>query len=226
VNQQDELTVELEPRSISWRKWVAAFSAFLICCAVVLAVSWDSPRLAGVQILVLYLLYMSMAFTFVPLPTAWIVLWAAREVDPVTVTLLGTLGTCIANLHDYYIFHHLFRVERIKRAKASKFYRESVRWFHRAPFVTLAVASFLPIPIDVIRMLAVSADYPRTRYAVATAAGRFPRYLLLAYLGYELQLSNRAIFAVFLVTAAIGMVKGIPKLWSKYRKASSGDDVR
>ena len=226
MNQQDELTIELEPRSISWKKWVAAFSTFVAGCAVALAVSWNAPHLADVQVLLLYLLYMSMAFTLVPLPTAWIVLWAAREVDPVSVALLGTLGTCIANLHDYYIFHYLFRVERIKRAKESRFYRQSVLWFHRAPFLTLAVASFLPIPIDVIRILAVSADYPRTRYALATAAGRLPRYLLLAYLGYELQLSNKAIFAVFLLTAAIGLIKGIPRLWNKYRKSTDETDPR
>lgn len=226
MNQRDDLTIGLEPRPISWKKWVAAFSAFLGCCAVALAVSWNSPRLADVQVLVLYVLYMSMAFTLVPLPTAWIVLWAAREVDPISVTLLGTLGTCIANLHDYYIFHYLFRVERVKRAKQSAFYRQSVMWFQRAPFLTLAVASFLPIPVDVIRILAVSADYPRRRYALATAVGRFPRYLLLAYLGYELQLSNKAIFAVFLLTAAIGLIKGIPKLWSKYRKSTDETDPR
>ena len=74
-----------------------------------------------------------------------------------------------------------------------------------------------------VRILAVSADYPRSRYALATFAGRLPRYLLLAYLGYELQLSNRAIFIVFLVTAAIGIVKGILKLRDKVNDSNHNE---
>jgi membrane protein YqaA with SNARE-associated domain len=217
VNQQKELSLSMEPRPISWKKWVAAFFFFVLFCAALLAISRGTPRLAQVEILILYLLYMSVAFTFLPLPTAWIVLWAAREVEPLSVAVIGTIGTCIANLHDYYIIHYLFRVERIKSAKRTRFYKKAVEWFARAPFATLTVASFLPIPVDVIRILAVSADYPRTRYALATFAGRLPRYLLLAFLGYELQLSNRAIFVVFLVTAAIGLVKGISKLRDRAR---------
>jgi membrane protein YqaA with SNARE-associated domain len=139
-------------------------------------------------------------------------LWAAREVDPISVAVIGSVGTCIANLHDYYIIDFLFRKEKIKKAKQTKFYRNSVAWFARAPFATLTAASFLPIPIDVVRILAVSAGYPRRCYALATFVGRLPRYLLLAYFGYELQPSNKAIFVVFLATATFGIVKGISKL--------------
>jgi membrane protein YqaA with SNARE-associated domain len=219
VNQGEELTLAMEPRVLSWRKWVAAFLVFVFCCAALLIVSRGTLHLARVEILVLYLLYMSVAFTFLPLPTAWIILWAAREVEPLSVAVIGAIGTVIANLHDYYIIHYLFRVERIRRAKKTKFYRKAVEWFDRAPFATLTVASFLPVPIDAVRILAVSADYPRRWYALATCAGRFPRYLLLAYLGYELQLSNKVIFGVFLVTAAIGAVKGISKLREKYKES-------
>lgn len=224
MTQQKELTLPMDPRPISWKKWVAAFFVFLLCCAALLAISRGTPRLAQVEILIVYLLYMSVAFTFLPLPTAWIVLWAAREVEPFSVAVIGTIGTCIANLHDYYIIHYLFRVERIKKAKNTRFYKKAVQWFGRAPFATLTVASFLPIPIDAVRILAVSADYPRRRYALATFAGRFPRYLLLAYLGYELQLSNKAIFVVFLVTVAIGAVKGISKLRDKYKENADETD--
>lgn len=212
------MVLPAESRAISWKKWIGAFFVFVLANAALLLVSRETPGLARLEVLVLYLLYMSVAFTFLPLPTAWIVLWAAREVEPLSVAVIGTVGTCIANLHDYYIIHYLFRVEKIRRAKNTRFYRKSVEWFAKAPFATLTAASFLPIPIDVIRILAVSADYSRTRYALATAAGRLPRYLLLAFVGYELQLSNKAIFVVFLVTVAIGMVKGLSKLREKYRQ--------
>ena len=119
----------------------------------------------------------------------------------------------------------MISITRARIYQRSGEHGKALEWFARAPFATLTVASFLPIPIDVIRILAVSADYPRTRYALATFAGRLPRYLLLAYLGYELQLSNRAILIVFLVTAAIGVVKGISKLRDRARyRDGTGDN--
>jgi membrane protein YqaA with SNARE-associated domain len=134
------------------------------------------------------------------------------------VALIGTIGTCIANLHDYYIIHYLFRIERFKRAKQTKFYKKAAQWFNRAPFITLSTASFLPIPIDVVRILAVSTDYPRHLFTLANFTGRFPRYLLFAYLGYQMQLSNRAIFMVLIVTVVIGASNGLSKLYKKYKK--------
>lgn len=224
MNRSDELAVPMPPRSISWRHWVAVFSVFLLGCAALFYVSRETPGLHRVEVLVLYLSYMSVSFTFLPLPTAWIVLWAAREVDPLSVALIGTIGTCIANLHDYYIIQYLFRVERIKKAKKTRLYSNAVQWFERAPFLTLSAASFLPIPIDVVRILAISTDYPRRLYALATFVGRLPRYLLLAYLSYELKPANGTIFAIFLVTVAIGAVKVLSKLRDKYKEFSSEND--
>jgi membrane protein YqaA with SNARE-associated domain len=157
-----------------------------------------------------------MAFTFCPLPTIWILLWAAREIDPFAVALVGALGTCVANLNDYHILHYLFRLERIKRATGTRPYQGAVRWFNKAPFLTLSVASFLPIPVDVIRILSVSVAYPRGLYVLATFAGRFPRYLLITILGHEIKLSNTGILIVLLVTAALGAVKGLSKLRKRH----------
>ena len=70
-----------------------------------------------------------------------------------TVALIGTIGTCMANLHDYYIVNYLSGLRRARRFKETAFYRRSVGWFERAPFLTLAAASFIPIPIDVVQRL-------------------------------------------------------------------------
>ena len=78
----------MDSRPISWKKWVAGFFAFVGLCAAILAVSRGTPGLDRIEVLVLYLLYMSVAFTFLPLPTAWIVLWAAREVEPFSVAVI------------------------------------------------------------------------------------------------------------------------------------------
>jgi membrane protein YqaA with SNARE-associated domain len=199
-------------RAISAKRWIASFAVFLVTACALYMLSREVESLARFEVLLILLLYTSVACTFLPLPTAWIILWAARETDPISASLIGVAGTCIANLHDYYIVNFLFGLDRIGRVKDTRFYRGAMRWFSRAPFLTLTVASFVPIPIDVVRILAVSTGYSRLRYTLATFSGRFPRYLLLAWLGYELKLSNRAIFYVFIATVLIGAVKGATKL--------------
>jgi len=224
MDEPKAVSVPLGPRQISWRKWVAGFFCFLLGNAGLLALSRATPRFAGFEILIILLVYMSLAFTFFPLPTAWIILWAAREMDPLSVSLVGAVGTCIANLHDYYILNYLFGLERLRKAKGTKSYRNAVRWFSRAPFVTLAVASFLPLPIDVVRILTVSTGYPRRLYVLATFVGRFPRYLLLGYLSYELKLSNQAILVVLLVTVAIGITQAAVKKLKESRGGHEHDE--
>lgn len=212
-----ELTVPQDTRDISAKKWIATFAVFLIAAGALYLLSREVDSLARFELLLLLLLYTSVACTFLPLPTAWIILWAAREAGPLSVALIAAAGTCIANLHDYYIINYLFGLDRIGKVRKTRFYLKALRWFERAPFLTLTGASFLPIPIDVVRILAVSTGYSRLKYTAATFAGRFPRYLLLAWLGYELELSNKAIFIVFVATVLIGAIKGISKLIEKRR---------
>jgi membrane protein YqaA with SNARE-associated domain len=201
-----------EARQISGKRWLFTFLGFLFLNMVFLYLARTVPVPVAWERLVVLLIYMSMAFTFCPLPTTWILLWTAREVDPFGVALVGAFGTCMANLNDYHILNYLLRLERIKRATGSRTYQKAVRWFGKAPFLTLSVASFLPIPIDVVRVLSVSAAYPRVLYVLATLAGRLPRYLLLTILGHEIKLSNTSILIVLLVTAALGAARGLSRL--------------
>lgn len=218
-------TATLDPRVLAWRPWAGAFTVFLLAVAALLLVSRGAPGPSAIETSTLVLLYTSVACTFLPLPTAWIILWAARTVDPWAVALVATLGTCIANVHDYYIVNALCRLGRVRQARQSRLHEDAVRWFHRAPFLTLVVASFAPIPIDVVRLLAVSTDYPRRRYVAATFVGRFPRYLLLAALSWQLQLSNRVILYVLLGTVLLGLIKAAQKVRERLgRRPMAVDD--
>lgn len=193
-------------RDLPWRPWALAFSAFLATGGSVLWLARGALR-DPVEVLTILCLYLSFACTFLPLPTAWIVLWAARETAALPVALAATAGTCIANLHDYYIVSGLWRLGRLERARRSTGHARAVAWFRRAPFVTLTLASFVPLPVDAVRLLAISAGYPRRPYVLATFAGRFPRYLLLAILGHELRFSNLTIAAIALAIVVAGAAK-------------------
>ncbi|MBN2210334.1 MAG: hypothetical protein JW709_02960 [Sedimentisphaerales bacterium] len=160
-----------------------------------------------VWLLPLYLFYLSLCCTFFPAPTAWIVLLLASPmvglIAPDTITnILGTtqttsqilaavltilivaatgaLGTMMANLNEYHIFTFLLRYGRVKRIRHARFYDRVAQWFSSSPFSLLVMISFIPIPVDVVRWLAITHRYPRGRYAAAYFLGRLVRYSLLA----------------------------------------------
>jgi len=71
------------------------------------------------------------------------------------------------------------------------------RLFHRAPFAIIALSGLTPLPFFPFKALAFAARYPRDRYVAAVAAGRLPRYLLLAWLGIAVRLPTWLLAAVF-----------------------------
>jgi len=170
---------------------------------------------SGVGHLIFFAAYMSLACTFCPLPTAWIFLWVGRDHNPFLVCTIGALGTCIANLNDYYLLSFLLRYRLVDKVRKTRTYALAVRWFDKVPFVILSVATFLPIPVDVVRLLAISRRYSRRLFALATFVGRWPRYLILALIGRELQLSWVGILIAFVALAVIALAK---MLWSLLRR--------
>jgi len=205
---------------ISYRRWfwcfVALFSgvAFLVLGEVIPV---RYANLAG------YFLYMSIACTFFPLNTLWIVLWMAAQFPAWLVALVGAAGTSAANLNDYYLLSYLFEFDGVKRLRTKRAYRRAVAWFDRAPFLTLTVFSFLPIPVDVVRLLAISRRYSRLRFTAASFLGRLPRYYVLARGWQWLRLPNWAILVV--VGAAAGLFLLRHLRWGRLRERAGRPKV-
>lgn len=174
---------------------------------------------ANPSILFDYFAYMSLACQFFPLPTLPPIAFTAKAFSPLLVSFVGAIGTCIANLNDYAILGWLFRHQRVKKVRDISTYRRLLYWFDRYAFLTLTAGAFLPIPIDVIRLLAISRAYSTWKYIVATFTGRFPRYLLIAYLGKELPV--RYILIIFLVSVLPAMVKLISDIIRKKRTTAA-----
>jgi len=163
-----------------------------------------------------YFLYMSIACTFFPLNTLWIVLWMATQFPAWLVAVVGAVGTSVANLNDYYLLSYLFEFDRVKRLRRRRSYQRAVAWFDRAPFLTLAAFSFLPIPVDVVRLLAISRRYSRARFTAATFLGRLPRYVILAQGWRWLGLPNWAILVVVGVVAGLFLLRHVR--WGRLRE--------
>ncbi len=149
---------------------------------------------AGVKLLG-FAAYLCVCSTLLPLPTSWIVSAVAIPAYAVggnvwTTTLLltvvGAAASVVANLNDYHLFTGLLRHRGIAKVRHTRFYDASARWFAKDPFLILVIFNFIPIPVDVIRILAVTYRYPRWRFAVANFMGRATRYGMIAFVTYKL----------------------------------------
>lgn len=170
--------------SWTWRDWVANPPAAL------------AATVPTVKLLFM-LLYVSLACTFLPLPTGWVIAGVATcdnaiaagwSDNPLVVGVLTTLvvaavgaaGSTVANLNDYHLMTLMFRSRWIARVRHTRAYLRAVEWFQRSPFFLLVVFNLLPLPVDVVRILASSHRYGRLPFAAANFIGRFFRYAIIA----------------------------------------------
>ena len=172
----------------------------------------------SISILYDFFLYMSVACQFFPIPTLPPIAFTAKAFHPVLVAFVGALGTVIAYVIDYAILGWLFRHHRVKKVRDMHLYRKLLKFFDKYAFLTVAAAALLPIPVDVVRWLAISRAYNYWKYLLAAFVGRFPRYLILAYVGKEL--SIKWILIIFVVSSLPAIVKFLSDIIKKRRKTA------
>ena len=205
--QPDNASAPATPDNIRLRRWFMVYGVYLLALAVPLGLLIAAEAMslkefvgnfrtmdAAIKLLA-FAIYMSVCSTFFPLPTGPIVAAIALAECAVgtnvwTTSLLvagvGAAGSTAANLNDYHLFTWLLRSRRVQRVRETRIYHASARWFARAPFAILVVFNILPIPIDVIRVLATTYRYPRLPFAAANFVGRFIRYAIIAAVTYQL----------------------------------------
>jgi membrane protein YqaA with SNARE-associated domain len=126
-----------------------------------------------------------------------IVLWYGARYGVWTTAAVATLGTMTAAWVDHRVF-----VPLIQRVQHRAFFAQgSIGWlrarFHRVPFLVLVVSGMTPLPLFPFKAMAFAEHYPRDRYVMAIAVGRFPRYVLLAWLGVVIQIPTWILVALF-----------------------------
>jgi uncharacterized membrane protein YdjX (TVP38/TMEM64 family) len=90
-----------------------------------------------------------------------------------------------------------------------------VRWgidrFAVAPMTTVIFFAVTPLPFWVVRSLAILREYSISRFMIATAIGRFPRFFLYAWLGATLSVPTYIIVAVIVLGALVAVGAKIAK---------------
>jgi len=190
-------------RPLRW--WIWAYVALAVLgIGVTLASSDTRVRLLG-----LYLVYMLLACTFVPLPTTPVILLAGAHWNPVLVALCGAAATTIANLNEYHVWTSFFRYRLFRKIRGSRYCKAGIAWFDKAPFPALFVVNIIPLPVDVVRLIAVARGYNRMKFAAANFLGRALRYGLIAFVGYALDLNFIAIIGITIICMGLGLIKAV-----------------
>jgi membrane protein YqaA with SNARE-associated domain len=228
----DDVALRLARREpLSFRGW---FYTFILLLAVLAAIRLASGRMSEAAVLAGMFAYLSLACTFCPLPTTWLIVWAAAPAEghglglaPLAVATGGAVATAVANMHDYYLLTFLYRYRPVRKVRATALYRRAAKWYNRAPLATLAAASFLPIPIDFVRLLAISEGYSRWKFALGSLVGRWPRYLAFAVLADQFKLGWQWVLGIAGVTIVFGLWRGLPPVvrWiaAKFARARASD---
>jgi membrane protein YqaA with SNARE-associated domain len=230
-----------------WFVFFVIYSAVLTAVALGclhFAGSGNYPLAQTIWLLALYLFYMSLCCTFFPAPTAWLVLlmaspviglvkpglisqylplekivaqWVAAFVTVVIVAMVGAAGTAIANLNEYHIFTFFLRLGRANRIRQTRLYQTASRWFSVSPFAIMTIATLVPIPVDIVRWLAITHRYSRAYYALASFIGRFVRYAVLAAAATCLRLDWLGIVIIQGSLIVLVLLRYLPRLLA-YRK--------
>ncbi len=127
-------------------------------------------------------------------------------------SLVASAGTITAAYLDHLVFTPLLNLTRIASYKDNRFYLKATKVFMRYPFATLFAVATVPIPFFPFKFLSFSIHYPLWRYVTAVTLARFPRYLLLAWIGAKFGVPKELLIAVVAVVFGVYLIKGAPQL--------------
>jgi len=133
-----------------------------------------------------------------------LIMEATRYERALPVGLVATAAYMYTEYLNYHLYAFVLSAERFARVREQRWVRWGTDRFARAPFATVVIFAFTPLPFWVARCLAILQHYPFRRYMVATAVGRLPRFLAYAWLGAVLQAP-----AVILLGTALGSAAAV-----------------
>lgn len=185
--------------------------------------------------LALYAFYLSLCNTFVPAPTPWIIMLLAGNdlglfESPLyrlaVVSVWGAFATSIANLNEYHVFTFLLRYGRVARVRETRLYRWAANGFAVSPFAIVSLGAFVPIPVDVVRWLAIVYRYSRWRFFWAYMLGRSIRYAIWCLVAIGLSLGFWQIMAFQAALVGLALVKVlVGAIRSRRRKNDPAEPV-
>jgi len=140
---------------------------------------------AWIALLLVFGILAVVNLSVLPLPFGVsIMLAAAAHWNPILVALFGSLGACLGEFSGYF-FGYLGK--RISIDENMLGYKMVHGWIIKYGMWAIAFISFQPIiPFEIGGFIAGVAKMPVHRFLPALWIGKFPKYLILIYLGNTL----------------------------------------
>ncbi len=142
---------------------------------------------------------------FLPATYEPILMMYGRLYPPLLIAFLGILGTIYIEYLNYRFYRRIIHSNALNGVRESRTVRQLDSLFRRAPFFTVWLCSWSPLPYWSVRFLSPLANFPASRHLFATFLGRFPRLWFFAALGVWWQVDLRwlALFAAGSVVVAL-----------------------
>jgi uncharacterized membrane protein YdjX (TVP38/TMEM64 family) len=185
--------VVINNRNNPWKKLVIIFLGFIVlsigfgCIIRSLLAHYHIPTNipAWTALLIVFGILVVVNLSVLPIPFGIsIMLVAAAHWNLILVALFGSLGACLGEFSGY-IFGYLGK--RISIDEKMLGYKTIHGWIMKYGMWAIAFLSFQPIiPFEIGGFIAGVAKMPVRRFLPALWIGKFPKYIILIYLGNTL----------------------------------------
>lgn len=170
---------------------------------------------------VLFLYCFPAEFLVATVPHEPVLLFFSKFYGPLTIALVSIAGTALTEALNYSVFRYVADLNVFRKMLESRGVQKLVAWFRKAPFLSLWVAGFTPVPFYPFRFLVVLARYPRWKYLLAVITSRTPRFYVLALAGGAIKLSDTLLALLMVALLSVGVAPMLAKLIQKWRKSKS-----
>jgi hypothetical protein len=120
---------------------------------------------------------------FFPATYEPVLMMYGRLYMPIVVGLLGISAIIYVEFLNYQLYSRILHAGALTGVRESRVVRRLTSLFERAPFFTVWLCSWSPLPYWSVRFLSPLTHFPVRRHLFATFLGRFPRLWFFAALG-------------------------------------------
>jgi membrane protein YqaA with SNARE-associated domain len=160
-------------------------------------------------------------FLVATVPHEPVLLFFSKFYGPLTIALVSIAGTALTEAINYSVFRYVADLKVFRKMLESRGVQKLVAWFKKAPFLSLWVAGFTPIPFYPFRFLVVLARYPLWKYLLAVVTSRTPRFYILGLAGGAIKLSDTLLALLMVALLSVGIAPMLGKLIQKWRRSKS-----
>lgn len=201
--------------------WIKTFLfALQISFVLALLVVWTTSKSLqeSKSLWVLFFYSFPSEFLIATVPHEPALVYFGKFYHPLTVALVAIPSTLLTEMLNYSTFKYITDLRIFTKLQEKKAVQKTVQFFNKAPFLTLWVAGITPVPFYPLRFLVVLARYPLLKYILAVFLSRFPKFIILAYVGYKIQIPDYLLIALFVILIAIANITILRSLRTRKRK--------